>query len=75
MGIYHPETGKNEAFVGNTKSGDVPQHLKGLKTARLGNQAYDIHGTKISPDYMRPLFIGHSEEAKYDEVMCKRSKS
>jgi len=64
----------DEVFVGNkeTKSG-VPEHLRSLKTARLGEQALDIEGKKIDPEYMRPLFIGRSEADEYDRIMMRRT--
>lgn len=64
----------DEVFVGNTatKNG-VPEHLRELRTARLGEQALDIEGKKLSQDYMRPLFIGRSEADAYDRIMMKRT--
>ena len=73
--MHHQETGKDEIFVGNTSAGGVPRHLAELKTTRIGEQAYDIHGKKLSPDYMRPLFIDRSEMDKYDRIMCARLRA
>ena len=67
------ECGKDETFVGNTLLSEwKPARYKKLKTARIGEQAYDIYGKKIPKDYMRPLFIGNSELGLYDEIMMER---
>lgn len=66
--MYHPECQKNEEWVGNN-CGDIPEYLKHLKTARLGEQSFDIHGKKIPSEYYRPLFIGKSEYDEYDRIM------
>lgn len=61
-----------EIFVGNTNVEGgikIPEHLNGLKTARLGDQAYDINGEAIDHNYMRPLFIDESEAEAYDKIM------
>lgn len=71
--LTHPETKENEVFVGNTNCTHVPDHLAPLKTARLGEQAYDLDGKKISSDYMRPLIIGRSEAGQYDRIMMRRT--
>lgn len=64
----------DEVFVGNTcaRKG-VPEYLRGLRTARLGEQALDIEGNKIDPSYMLPLFVGKSEEGEYDSIMMQRT--
>lgn len=64
----------DEVFVSNTdtKNG-VPEYLRGLTTARLGEQALDIEGKKIEPEYMRPLFIGCAEADAYDRIMMRRA--
>lgn len=67
--MYHPECKKNEVWVGNTNANGIPDKIKNLKTARLGEQAFDIHGKKIDRTYMLPLFIGVSEESQYDRIM------
>lgn len=64
----------NEVFVGNTETKNgVPEYLRGLKTARLGEQALDIEGKKIDPAYMRPLFVGKGEADAYHRIMMKRT--
>jgi hypothetical protein len=64
----------NEIFVGNTLTEDgVPEHLRGLTTARLGEQALDIDGNKISPEHMRPLFIGRNEAETFHRIMMRRT--
>ena len=64
----------DEVFIGNipTKDG-VPEYMSGLRTARLGEQALDIEGKKIDPAYMRPMFIGRSDEAEHDRIMMRRT--
>ena len=69
----HPEASDNEIFVGNTTSTAVPEYLVALKTVRLGDQAYDLDGKKISKDYMRPLIIGRAEAGQYDRIMMRRT--
>lgn len=66
------ELRQGEVFVGNTNAngGHLPQHLARLNTARIGEQAFDIHGEKLDRNYMRPLFIGSADLAEYDRIMC-----
>lgn len=64
----------DEVFVGNTQTKDgVPEHLRGLTTARLGDQALDIERKKIDPEYMRPMFVGRAEADAYDRIMMRRT--
>jgi hypothetical protein len=64
----------SEVFVGNTlTAGGVPEHLRGLQTVRLGEQALDIEGKRIDPAYMRPLFVANAEASAYDRIMMKRA--
>ena len=73
--MYHdnPERKADEVFVGNTTHvNGLPEHLRCLKTARIGQQAYDIHGGKLPTNEYRPLFIGRSEQAAYDAIMVAR---
>lgn len=64
----------DEVFVGNTETKNgVPAHLLGLTTVRLGDQALDIEGKKIDPEYMRPLFVGRTEADPYDRIMMRRT--
>ena len=64
----------DEVFVGNTETKNgLPAHLHGLRSARLGDLALDINGDKIDPNYMRPLFIGRSDAATYDQIMMRRT--
>jgi hypothetical protein len=62
----------NEIFVGNTREKEIPHYLSSLKTIRLGKQALDINGKYIDPAYMRPMFIGKSEEYEYDRIRMER---
>jgi hypothetical protein len=68
-----------EMWVGNTcvRSGvSIPEYLKGkMKTARLGEQAYDIKGKNIETDYYRPLIIHNSEAKLYDSIMMERFRA
>lgn len=64
----------DEIFVGNTPTAEgLPPYLQGLRSARLGDQALDIDGNKLDPNYMRPLFIGRNEADAYDEIMMRRT--
>lgn len=72
------EAKQTEVFVGNTSSEGgapvrIPEYLSGLATARLGEQAYDIEGRRLSRDHYRPVFIGRSEVASYDRIMMGRT--
>lgn len=65
----HHELRPGEIWMGNTSGDDrwdfgvkIPHRYAGLKTVRLGEQAYYICGTPISRDYCRPLIIHKSEE-------------
>jgi hypothetical protein len=74
MGRYHPEKSETEIFVGNTVSnGEIPEHLRSLKTTRLGKPAYDLDGNPIPESWgMRALFIGKAEADAYDRIMMAR---
>lgn len=65
-----------EIWVGNTNvtaSIEVDKYISdSLKTARLGDQAYDINGKPIERSYCRPLIIHKSEAAMYDKIMMAR---
>jgi hypothetical protein len=75
----HTEKKQNEIWLGNYRIGGlhpstlIEQHLKHLKTLRLGVQAYDIRGGEISQEIYRPMFIDESEFAEYDKIMTKIS--
>lgn len=71
------ELAKDEIWLGNTdvRQGlKVPDYCKNLKTIRLGEQAFCIEGTKLSPEYMRPLIVNKSEAQAYDNIMMQRVK-
>ncbi len=71
--MQHTGMREGEIFVGNHPTNEWPVHcLRGLKTARLGEQALDIHGNKIDRDYMRPLFVARNEAAEYSRIMMGR---
>lgn len=70
--MSHPEQQANEKWVGNSKA-SMPEHLSGFETARLGDVAYDIDGKRLSPDQVRPLFIGSAELERYNDVMMSRT--
>jgi len=62
MPNHHPETKENEYYCYNVKAEKgIPLRLRSLKTVRLGKQAYDLDGKKISTDYMLPLFVSKNE--------------
>jgi hypothetical protein len=75
----HPEKRQNEIWLGNYRIGGlnpctiIEKYLKHLKTLRLGIQAYDYEGEKISQEIYRPMFIDKSELAEYDRIMTKIS--
>jgi len=62
---YHPEKKETEIFIANTRQLDIPKKFRHLKTIRLGRQAYCINGSKLSPTYMLPMFVGKSD---YNEL-------
>lgn len=72
------EVGKNEVFIGNT-SGDecyekgvtIPSRLSFLKSIRLGEQAYDIHGKPLNRDYCRPMILHKSDYGQYEAYIKK----
>lgn len=70
----------NEIWLGNTdvrQGVKIPEYLNSLKTARIGNQAYDIKGKPLDRGYMRPLIIDKSEADAYDRIMmnlCKEAR-
>ncbi len=72
----HHELNPGEIWMGNTsgneqwvKGVDIPNRYKNLKTIRLGEQAYCIHGKPISRDCCRPLIVHKSEEEAF--YKCK----
>lgn len=72
---HYNGAGQSEIFLGNTLEAMFPEdHLKGLKTVRLGDVAYDLDG-KVLPDYYKPLFLDKSEAGEYDRIMMDRLKT
>jgi hypothetical protein len=68
--LYHPDTRPDEQFVGNHVTWQTfLAEIAALPTLRLGAIAYDLDGKKISPNYMRPVFIGKSDYDRYDKAM------
>ena len=72
------EASPNEVFIGNTSSVNgapvcIPDHLTGLKTIRLGKQAYSLEGGKLNPKEYLPLFIDRSEVKAHDQIMMNRT--
>ena len=73
----HKELKDGEIWVGNTdvrKGLKIPSRLATMKTVRLGEIAYDIHGNKIDQNYCRPLIIHKSEENLYNKIMLDALK-
>lgn len=72
---YHEEKKEGEIWLGNYRIGgfypntNIEKYLKHLKTLRLGVQAYDIEGKKLSQKIYRPLFVHRSEYDEYNRVM------
>lgn len=66
------ELEKGDVWLGNTfgenrweKGVDIPVKYRGLKTIRLGKQAYCIHGLPLSRHYSLPLIIHESELSEF----------
>ena len=72
----HTEAKQNEIYLGNQK-GPIPEKFKSLKTLRLGDIAYDIHGDVLSRKKynLRPLLIDRSEEKAYDDIMMTQFRA
>lgn len=70
---YHKEQRKNEIYLGNTISKKFPsEKISKLKTIRLGEVAYDIHGKPLpKDDPYKPLFVDKSEYDEYHKIMEK----
>ena len=68
MKYVESEKQNNETFVGNIETERDLSYLKDVKY-RTGKQAIDIHGVKIDPAYMIPLFISNESLSKYDQIM------
>lgn len=65
----------NEMWVGNTvRNGEDFKYLisRGMKSARLGKQAYCIEEKKLS-DYYAPVFINKSEEPLHNDIMMTKT--
>jgi hypothetical protein len=76
----HHELKKGEIWVGNTsgdkrweKGVEIPSRYSTLKTVRLGEQAYCVHGSPLSRDYCRPLIIQEWEEKEYERLLRSHS--
>ena len=65
---------ENEVWLGNHDLSKSLDHLQGLKTLRLGEQAYSYDGDKLNPDHYLPLFVGKDEESEYDRIILERIK-
>lgn len=75
----HHELKQDEIWLGNTsgderweKGVEIPTRYKSLKTIRLGEQAYCVHGLPISRSYCKPLIIHKSEEKEFERLYNKR---
>ena len=70
------ELRENEVFLCNTSDiQNFPRpELRNLKTIRMGDQAYDINGKKLSTEYCRPVFIQKSELDLYNRIMNDKYK-
>lgn len=69
---------EGEHFVGNhaiSESKGIPDYLSGLKTARLGEQAYDLNGVPLERSYYRPLIVHKSDYEQYNNIMESRLKA
>lgn len=77
---YKPsEIRKDEMFIGNANASAFPgEHLKELKTMRLGKTAYDINGKPMLDEQdkdVKPVFIHKSEYDTYNLIMQARMRS
>lgn len=64
----------DEVFVGNVETAKgIPEYLSELKTVRLGDQALDIDGNKLSPAKYRPMFVGRSEHDAHHRIMMRKT--
>ena len=61
---------EGEVFIGNTYAG-MPDHIKHLPTARLGDVALDVEGKKLPPEY-RPIFMSRADADAYGRIMVAR---
>lgn len=60
----------DELFVGNHQ-GEIDDEI--ATVARLGDQAFDIHGKKIPASWgIRPVFVKRSNLGTYDAIMMRR---
>ena len=74
MSGHHEKCSPQEVFLGNREreKGVGEYKDKGMKTIRLGGQAYDIYGKPL-PDTFAPIFIHRSEEGAYNAVMMEKT--
>jgi len=76
MSLTHPEASENEQFVGNTPfTGELPEHVRTIESARLGKQAYSINGEELDPNEHRPLIISKTDAVKYNRIMMERFRA
>lgn len=60
----------DEKFVGNINTNQNISYLQDVQY-RIGELALDIHGNKLDPSYMLPLFVKEQSLGKYDRVMMQ----
>ncbi|MCO6427536.1 hypothetical protein [Nitrosomonas communis] len=68
----HEPIGDDEIFVGNTHKGQAQVdwlRARGVKSARLGNQALDIEGKRLPKDIYLPVIISRADRKIYNDVM------
>lgn len=71
--VHHEPCGKNEIWVGNTHRAEARIKFfsdKGLKTTRLGKQAFDIYGKPLPSNYL-PIFIDRNESGHHNAIMME----
>lgn len=74
---HHEKIDSTETFVGNTREGEIGiqwLHDHGVKSARLGEAAYDSRGERIPDSWgYRPVFINLTDSANYDRAMMRKT--
>ncbi len=70
MTTKHPPLGKDEKFIGNTESKELPEHLRHVNGFRFATPAYDIEGYKL-PGYYA-MIANPSAAEQYNRIMEAR---
>jgi len=69
----HPLCGPDEVFVGNQQGAEPRHYLRGLKTMRVVQPAFDIDGNRLEErENCWAVIMNKSDQAAYNRIMEHR---